>query len=447
MSGTSPGRGDGAAADSDVDAQELFRLLTPRGDAVDRVRIVDLRLPWLWPASRRTAGLDEKGLLLVRSWRPRRLQRILLRRGLQAYVYAFAPPLQHARVATPLVQRPNRGGWRLKDAVVRASARLQARELAGRSAHAVVLVTLGVPPGQWMVDLTGLTSARATVSATLSWRGRSFGATVLVRDGTEPMRFVKIAFDEARAERLRQEHAALVSVAAAAGGDSIAVPRALALLEREGRAFLIEDIVDGRVAAALPPEELAPLFERLAAWLATWNERTLGTANATDEVLELARAVDVEPAYDRWLRDAQVSLPAVTPRVAVHGDLTMWNVLSARSGEIGVVDWEDASPVGPPLSDLLYAAVDAELLFGAHNHRLQAFDAVFSDRPTAIGRLCRRTANRLALDAATARYAFHETWLRHAANQMIRGDGSEFPEIVHRRLAVDPERYPWGIGA
>jgi aminoglycoside phosphotransferase len=447
MSSAATARTEGVPVDADAGRREIFRLLTPRGGVSNCPRIVDVGFPSPLRVSRQIGEIDDDDLVVLRTRAPRTLQRMLTRRGLRAHLYALAPSVDHARAAAPLVQRAVRQRRRrLRDGLVSLSTRLHARELVGRTNQVVVLATRSLPPGQWLADLTDLADEAMTVAATLSWRGGAGGATALVLSGPDPARFVKVAFDEARAARLRHEHAALAATAAAVG-EAIVVPSVRSLRESEGLTFLVEDAVDGRVAAGLPPLELEQLFERLAAWLVTWNERSTAAVDGAYEVLELARALDVDARYMRRLSDACARLAGPRPRVEVHGDLTMWNVLCTRTGAIGVVDWEEASSHGAPLSDLLYAAVDAELAHGGYEHRLQAFDAVFSARPTPIGWTCRRAAGRLALDTDTVRLAFHETWLRHAANQAVRGDGSDFQEIVHSRLAVYPERYPWEAGA
>jgi aminoglycoside phosphotransferase (APT) family kinase protein len=438
----------------DADARELLRLLTPHGGRASRLRILDFPLPWPAIASRRAGDLSDDDLLVVRTHAPRIAQRVLRRRGLQASVYAVAPSVEHARLATPL-SRPVRGGRSFRAVLSRASIRLHARELAGREAQVVLFVTRKAAPGRWIAEMAQLEGARLPVTAKLSWRGRRGGAIALVGEGGGKAagRFVKIAFDTARAEHLRREHALLRSVAATVPGATVAVPRVIALNELDGTACLIEDLVEGSVAAGLKPREIEVVFARLAAWLQAWHEATLDNRDGAEhEALDLvdlgglAAASDGDLGYRQWLLGASKADPEATAfRVAVHGDLTLWNLIVASpSGPIWLVDWEDASPQGPPLSDLFYAAVDAELASGVHDRRLQAFDAIFPAPRTQIGAECKRVSERLGLAAGAVRLAFHETWLRHAANEVGRGDQSDFQEIVHNRLAVHPERYPWG---
>jgi hypothetical protein len=434
------------SAGPEADAHELLQLLTPNGGAAGRLRAVDLLVPWPWAVTRVAHPADEE-LLVVRTAAPRTLQWILARRGIRAHVYALAPSLQRAKIAVPVVQRPIRGQRRLRDVLALLSLRLRARQLVGRSALVAVFVTRTMTPGRWLVDSAEVAEDGATVAATLSWRGRTGGATALVRTGPDPVRFVKVAFDERRSERLRREHESLETIAAAAAGAGIVVPAAPALRERDGLILLLEGAVDGRVAAGLPPLELERVFERLAAWLVSWHERTVAVLSDADDVVALARAAGVDRGYERWLAELRASLPRRLPRVAVHGDLTMWNVLVGSAEAIGVVDWEEARTDGPPLSDLFYSAVDAELAHGAHGERLRAFDAVFHTSRTAIAAVCRRATDLLGLDGRAMRLAFHETWLQHAADQAVRGDGDAFEQIVQGRLAVEPERYPWSTGA
>jgi aminoglycoside phosphotransferase (APT) family kinase protein len=448
MSEADAARPGGERGSPDADAQELLRLLSPRGGPTSSVRVVDVPLPWPAIAARRAAGLSGDDLLIVRTHAPRIAQRALRRHGVRATPYVVAPSVEHARLAVP-VSRPVRGARSFRTVLSRVSIHLHARELAGRERELVLFVTRNVAPGHWIAELAELDGTQPSVTAKLSWRGRRGGAIALVGEGNGAGRFVKVAFDTARGERLRREHASLLTVAATVPGGTVAVPRAIALGEVGETAWLIEEAVEGSVAAGLAPRAVEVVFERLAAWLQAWHEATVAGRDGTEpqplDLVGLATAAGADPGYRQWLLGASNAAPAAALRVAVHGDLTLWNLLvSSPSSPIWLVDWEDASPYGPPLSDLFYAAVDAELAHGSHDRRLDAFDAIFPAPRTQIAAECKRVSGRLGLDAGAVRLAFHETWLRHAANEVARGDRSDFQEIVRSRLAVHPERYPWG---
>jgi aminoglycoside phosphotransferase (APT) family kinase protein len=438
----------GAPVVLDAEARELFRLLSPRGDQ-SRLTFVDASVWRALHVARIAAAVQDGDLLVVRTRAPRTVRSLLRRRGLLARTYALAPTVAHARVAAPIGPSPARDQPSLRGVIGRFSVWFQARASTGRAFAVVVLATRGAEVGQWLGDLAQVDSGRRSLSATISWRGRAGGATAVIGKTSGAERFVKIAFDAVRAHRLRREHDTLSTVALTAPQPAVTTPKPVAVCETDGMVFLVEGIVEGRPAAALPPAAIGPLLEEVADWLVAWHEPTLTVSSGPDaaaDLVRLARDLDLDPAYQSWLRAEGARLPRVVPRVAVHGDLTMWNVLvSSRTRAIGVVDWEDAAPDGAPLSDLFYVAVDAELAHGRHADRIAAFDAVFPHARTVVGAACSRAERRLALDGAVVRWAFHETWLRHATNERVRRAGpGEFAQIVHERLAVHPELYPWG---
>src|SRR5581483_11665401 len=107
---------------------------------------------------------------------------------------------------------------------------------------------------------------------------------------------------------------------------------------------------------------------RVADWLLTWNSTTrvpslLDSARLESEILGPAKLI--APLlrdggdYLHWLEGrCRTVVGWSVPRVAVHGDLTMWNVILGQSGALGVVDWESAREDGLPLVDLVYALAD-----------------------------------------------------------------------------------------
>ncbi|MFL5963667.1 MAG: phosphotransferase family protein [Gaiellaceae bacterium] len=432
----------------DADARELFRLLSPVGDD-SRIKLVDVSAWRVLFVARLAAVVQDGDLLVVRTWAPRTVRRLLVRHGLTARTYVLAPTFAHARRATPIAPSPARAQPSLRSAIGRLSVWLQARAAVGRTFTVVVLATRGAEVGQWISALVEVGNGYPSLVATISWRGRAGGATAVIGKTAGAQRFLKIAFDAARADRLRREHDRLSTVAVAASQATVTTPTPFGVREADGMLFLVEGIVEGRPAAALPPAAIGPLLDDVADWLATWHESTLTLSSgpeAASDLVRLARDLDLDPAYESWLRGLGARLPQVVPRVAVHRDLTMWNVLVAsRTRAIGVVDWEDAAPAGAPLSDLFYVTVDAEFAHGRHDRRIAAFDAVFPHARTVVGAACTRAVQRLALDRAVVRCAFHETWLRHATNERVGSSGpGGFERIVLERLAVHPELYPWG---
>jgi hypothetical protein len=288
----------------------------------------------------------------------------------------------------------------------------------------------------------------AWLSVELSWRGAKGGAIANVRWPDGMSRFVKIALDQERAERLRQEHAALLTIAKTAPTGSVRVPSPLALRDEQEPVILIEQGLDGRRAASLAGSQIVGVFRQLSCWLVDWHNVTSEAQHGAPPLPDaLAAGLGVTDTYAEWLRDRWSRIGDRTTSVAVHGDLTLWNVLVLADEQLGVVDWEEAMGRGVPLSDLFYAAVDAELARGRHRSRTVAFDVTFPTASSEIGLQCRRIADDLPVDRSIAQLYFHHTWLLHAHNEQTRGGSGEFQEIVHERLAVHPDLYPWDDGA
>ena len=326
--------------------------------------------------------------------------------------------------------------------------RMQARDL-GDAVETVVLVARD-SPGRWLAELAGLpASTRVRFSCVLSWRGAAGGATALVEAPGVPARFVKLAFDDARAASLRREHECLTEMRRTALAPGITIPAPISVERRGPVLALVEPAIAGRVPAGARPQAVEEVFDRLATWLVAWHRATVAQRGSLleweREVDECAQTVDGGSDYRSWLQRAfATTTDAESARSAVHGDLTMRNVLVQR-GALAIVDWEEASPAGTPLSDLFYCAVDAELVARTHTSRLNAFDAVFSDSPSQIGRICRAAVARVGLEAELARLCFHDTWIRHAADETHRGGPGEFVAIARERLVVRPAVYPWSL--
>jgi Ser/Thr protein kinase RdoA (MazF antagonist) len=179
---------------------------------------------------------------------------------------------------------------------------------------------------------------------------------------------------------------------------------------------------------------------------AAWLEREL---IAPADVLAAAAADPTAwAAYHRWLVarcDAVRGAPA--PRVAVHGDLTMANVLLDGDDAPGIVDWEAAHEEGMPLADLAYAAVD--LVRAARRvGRATAFARCLAGGPDADGcaRWLPRLARAIGVGAPLVGLALHACWLRHAANEVRRGlpaDAWEFGAVTDWLARHHAAWQPW----
>jgi hypothetical protein len=124
----------------------------------------------------------------------------------------------------------------------------------------------------------------------------------------------------------------------------------------------------------------------------------------------------------------------------------MFNVIVGPDG-LGVVDWESAAVDRLPLTDLLYAAVDAAAAAARYEDRVAAFeDCCSSDGRYVrfVGQLLRRLATAVAATERVAELSFHACWLHHAANE--RRDGrtdAERPFLaILRQVAERRDEWP-----
>ena len=134
----------------------------------------------------------------------------------------------------------------------------------------------------------------------------------------------------------------------------------------------------------------------------------------------------VLPGADGYRRRLAAACSAVEdrdiPLVARHNDLTMWNVLLDAKGSIGVIDWGEAEETGLPLTDFLYAAVDATAASRGYRSRLEAVQACFPEGGAgSAGPLRDRIAEAIGIGPDAVRLCFHACWLRHARNETTAG--------------------------
>ena len=324
------------------------------------------------------------------------------------------------------------------------------RRLLRRTVPSCALVAArepGLRIFRWLGDLDGAGVATATVSS-----GPRADARVAVALRFQPQRrapdvVVKAALDEAGVERVQAERAALelLGATAAAAGASVPVPKPSSYPW-----MLAVDALAGRSAAAVlagAPRRLVPIEGAVADWLLRWNAATASHVPATVQLLErllvgpVERLVAAGIASERYARAMATLAARLEGRsllmVAVHGDLTMANVLAAKRAP-GIVDWESATAAGLPLVDLWYAFADGVARAARVTHAA-AVEALVTDTapaPPALARLLDEHASALRLTVADRTLAFHACWLGHADNELRRGDKDRHFSGVVRAVAA-----------
>jgi GT2 family glycosyltransferase len=249
---------------------------------------------------------------------------------------------------------------------------------------------------------------------------------------------------------------ALRETAAGAALLGVRTPELVATCRLGDRLALVEEPLEGQRAArwlARHPERIEELSARLVRWLEEWamNSRQEVDFEWSElERLVLAPARELAPmianghSYLDWLVELGSRVVGTSfARTAAHHDLTMWNVLVAPSGELGVLDWAESKPLSFPLGDLAYSLVDAVAAVNRYRSRPDAFTNCFghggseadADRPMA------HLATRLRLSREAQAVSFHACWLGHAANELHGSSGQPGPFVaIVSRLAAEAVR-------
>ena len=425
---------------------------------------------WLAGAARTLAGaLEEDGVAFVLAplrWR----FRFLL--SLREYGLVVGPTTFHLpdvassrhlvtagalRYATACVVP--RTSWRGRAAALAARVPGGTRVVAIADLAGVVVRRRGAAPlFGWLVEAAGAIDADRVV-VTRTWRGEGSSFTVFLvdDDSTGPRLVARVGSGPPAAREAMGEARALATFASSAQEAGATVPRELASADLHGVPVLVETGVPGRVAAATlaeRPGEVRAVLDRILAWLVRWNRTTATAATLTPPLLErevisparlVARALPSGDGYVEHLERLCGELAgAPVTLAAAHDDLTMTNVLLARNGSIGVVDWETARADALPLVDFFYTVVDAYTAAGRYADRARAFADCFSvgGRHAEAVRARRSSFERaLGVTPGLGAVVFHACWLHHAANEVARGEADGPFLAIVRQLAANPDRF------
>jgi hypothetical protein len=414
-----------------------------------------------------TTALEAEGLAYVLAPRlgRRRLRRAIVACGLRTELEVVhlpnstsslvLAPLEPAVVRYALDEFILLHGWKRRAAAIMAS-RPRAAAAALSPLGLVVRRRGSSPSFEWLPRLTGTAAASVVISRL---RPAGAGSFVVHGFGRGDARASLVAKIVPVAEAtLDRESSTLVSGAAvsarAAGAN---VPGLLGSGTLGNARVLVLERLDGHLAATLlarSPERFEDVLGRITRWLVEWGRITarttrLESASLDDWILRparlLAAAIDPGGAYVARLEHlcAEASGQEVVI-TAAHNDLSMWNVVVANDGRIGVVDWEAASTRSLPLVDFYYAAVDATAATRGYADRLRAFTGVFGDASVPSGRTAELESivlNGLSIDRTCARLAFHACWLHHAVNELQRSgvQSGPFVRIVQSIAGMDKE--------
>jgi hypothetical protein len=437
----------------------------PAGDAVVDLVVLaptkdERRNPaWIRDATTAVAArLSQGGIAYVVPARAMRLRQALESRGLRSSATLLhIPDIPRSRHIVPLGTEAER--YALSGKLQMRAAKRIAASAAARSAWASTLAPTGAvlrrdpaaPLAAWLFELEPAPATPGSVLLTA--RREPSGGVVLHRfpagEG-EPDCVAKVS------ARSANELHALLEVTPDAARAGARVPDVLWSGALGAAQLIVQTALAGISARRLVERgelDAGDLQERVAGWLERWGRttarpRTLDHDDLDRSLLAPARRLAGSNGPYLAYLDALCARAAGSscPVVATHGDLTAANVLVDRTGGIGILDWEEASAAGLPLTDFFYAAADAVAAADRYADRSEAVRACFAAdgaRVSFIRRLVGNLADALSVDAAVQEVCFHACWLHHAGNEADReaADGSGPFAAILRAVAAEPSSF------
>jgi hypothetical protein len=280
---------------------------------------------------------------------------------------------------------------------------------------------------------------------------------MLGHDLGEPELVVKVTQDPRFNARLDTEVAALRQLVANNLVDRATVPQVLGTSEHAGLRIAVQTAWRGQPFRALSTARIdCPFAGRALAWFTELGQRSARpdsrpAAARTAELDALLARFDETFMPDRDQRAAlrehaaQVARHEV-PTVFFHGDPGNWNLLARPDGTVGVLDWENAHPGGPPAWDVaLFLATYGSFMAQARGRRYTP--ATFEAQLQPQGELrelwdatLRDYSQRVGVDPAATGSLVVLCWVHQAlkeASRLPRGRaaGSHHHDVVCRVLA------------
>ena len=391
---------------------------------------------WVGNAARTAESrLSASGLVYVVPARARSLRRALEAAGLQVSASMLhIPDVSSSRHIVPIGTAAER--FVLSGRLEMSELKRRSASLAMRSARLAELGPTGTilcrdpttPLAAWMFSLD---PPQARGSVWLTSRRASSGGNLVhrfVEGRSEPDAVAKVS------PRAADELRGLVEVAPAAARAGVRVPQVLWSGGLGPAEALLQSALPGRSAARLVERgRLDPgdLLRRTSGWLERWaraeaRPRPIEREDLDRLVISPARRLcGGLPGYVDYLSGLCArAVGATCAFVPCHGDLTLTNILVEEDDDLAVLDWEEASADGLPLTDFFYTAADAAAAVHGYTDRTGAVRACFAaegERTPFVRQLLDRLAAALGLEAIVQEICFHACWLHHAWNEERRG--------------------------
>lgn len=232
------------------------------------------------------------------------------------------------------------------------------------------------------------------------------------------------------------------------------IPRLVALQENHNRKILIETALSGRsMDPTIVRKNPTKCIENVIDWLMSINQSTCCSARVTPNWFErlveqpiqcFARKIPLNEEETCLLNhtwEAAEKLREMNlPIVFEHGDLSHPNILLLDQGRIGVLDWEQAEPLGLPATDLFYFL--GYVGFAKYRSRensdyIPALQSAFFGKDAWARPFIQTYAEKLQLPFASLTPLFLLSWFKYISGLLNRVSPSEPEDQLVRPETVD----------
>jgi hypothetical protein len=301
----------------------------------------------------------------------------------------------------------------------------------------------------WLYQEDGVHPQDGNAIMHASWR-RERGSIAIFRfsSNTIPDRVGKLAWSKESTFPKNNEVQLIPSFGPMARAAGAHIADILSVQPFRDRKIYYQSVIPGQLAAALlleRPGHIYELMRRVAGWLESWHQMTKISQRLNRQWFErellspaisLAAFLEGDISYLDWLSERCEAFDMPIPLFPAHNDLSMWNVLLDKQGQIGVVDWNSAREKCFPYIDLLYAMTDAAMIATGHKQRIKAFKECFTrnGKYSSFTKqiLCDLQAH-LDIPRVVLDISFHICFIGHAFNEQKWSEPDEplqFLEIV-----------------
>jgi aminoglycoside phosphotransferase len=265
---------------------------------------------------------------------------------------------------------------------------------------------------------------------------------VFSRGDPKPTLVVKVPRLACNNDSVEREAANLSAIQASRAGGFRSIPYLVAIPETHNRKILIETALSGKsMDPAFVRKNPSKCIEMTTDWLLNIYHSTYCPREVTPDWYERLVeqpiqgfagkiSLNEEEAclLEQTLERVEAMRAMDLPIMFEHGDLSQPNILVQDQGTIGVVDWEQAEPLGLPACDLFFFlayvgfAINKSREKGDH---LSAFQSAFFNKDAWARPYVQTYARQLQLPSSSLTPLFLLSWFRHLSGLLNRITSTE----------------------